>query len=516
MTEPLLYDVLFAWKCTSTHHKLALDALRHLQHERAEAWRNLFLAHVELYLDGSKAPDNKFKDFRNHVLHVEENLWGGAVGSTIAWYAKSLESLKAKRWKEAIYNAGVLSHYFTDPWQPFHTGQSEAEGIVHRAAEWSIACAYQELQTILEEDQGGYPEVKVPVGDDWLSQMVIQGARTSHPHYQPCIDHYDVHKGVKDPPTGLDQELKDRLAKLIGLTVVSLSRVFDRLFTEAEVAPPGANVSLLGVLSQMTIPLFWVTRKMKNAKDRAAVEAVYREFQATGKVIQALPADDKEVRKLYAEEVLQLPLEMLDEEKPGPVGQAHGTGAPARTKTSPVVESPVSEPPAAEPAVAKRPPLPKQPAAEPPTSESLTSEAKFYLDETMPVEKAPSIGPKIAGMLERVGVKTVADLLDADPDELAVKLANRHYDADVLAEWQQQAQLVCEVPELRGGDAQLLTGCGVGDAEELGRQNTDELFTAVKLFAGKADGVRILRGGKPPLKEEVAGWITRAQQRRAA
>ena len=39
----LLFRVVFANECTSTHHKLALDALRHLKDEDAQQWQNLFL-----------------------------------------------------------------------------------------------------------------------------------------------------------------------------------------------------------------------------------------------------------------------------------------------------------------------------------------------------------------------------------------------------------------------------------------------------------------------------------------
>src|SRR5262245_45633100 len=75
----LFYDVLFASKCRSNHHRLALDALRWLRGGEAERWRNLFLHHHQVYLDGAKAPDEVFKDFKNHVLHVRDNYWGGAV-----------------------------------------------------------------------------------------------------------------------------------------------------------------------------------------------------------------------------------------------------------------------------------------------------------------------------------------------------------------------------------------------------------------------------------------------------
>ena len=72
----LLFKVVYAAHANGTHHKLALDALRYLECDQGDAWRAVFLKHVEAYLDGAKAPDKEFKDFKNHVLHVRDNYWG--------------------------------------------------------------------------------------------------------------------------------------------------------------------------------------------------------------------------------------------------------------------------------------------------------------------------------------------------------------------------------------------------------------------------------------------------------
>ena len=74
----LLYRIVYAAHATGTHHKLALDALRHLKCTDADRWQRLFLVHAKEYLEGSKAPDNEFKDFKNHVLHTRDGYWGGA------------------------------------------------------------------------------------------------------------------------------------------------------------------------------------------------------------------------------------------------------------------------------------------------------------------------------------------------------------------------------------------------------------------------------------------------------
>jgi hypothetical protein len=65
----LLFRIVYAAHANGTHHKLALDALRHLERPDADAWHRVFLKYAELYLAGSKAPDTEFKDFKNHVLH---------------------------------------------------------------------------------------------------------------------------------------------------------------------------------------------------------------------------------------------------------------------------------------------------------------------------------------------------------------------------------------------------------------------------------------------------------------
>ena len=510
-----LFNVLFAWKCSSTHHKLALDALNHIRGDAADNWRNLCLANVETYLDGSKAPDNKFKDFRNHVLHVRENHWGGAVAATQQWYGRTVEALRAKKWTDAIYNAGVLSHYYTDPIQPFHTGQCEAEGIVHRAAEWSIACAYRELTEILEADLGGWPDVAVPAGDDWLAKMVVAGADLANPHYEVCIDHYDLKKGVKDPPTGLDQEIKDRIARLIGHAVVGYARIMERAFAESQAAPPATSITLLGLMAKLTIPIFWVTKKLKDAKERAIVEATFKEYEATGKVIDTLTDDDYTIRKAHCEEVLKKPLEELDAEEPKPIGTAHGIGAPARPRAyrslvAPPTRRPVGGATGLQYAEAEAIPAASNQGTRVPRSENQID--RFYLDASMPVEKAPSIGAKTADLLNRHGIQTVGDLLAADPDELAASLNDLHIDAYTILTWQMQADLCCDVPNLRGHDAQFLTACGISHRGELATADAASLLKKVDAFVATPAGERILRGSERPDLAEVTDWIAWAKR----
>ena len=120
----LLVTILQAAHCRSTHQYFVLDALPLLASQRGQLLGRILLKHHDQYLIGSKDPDKKFRDFRNHVVHVQDGYWGGAMKKAEIWYRNLLEDLDAKRWSEAAYSAGVLSHYFTDPFMPFHTGQS--------------------------------------------------------------------------------------------------------------------------------------------------------------------------------------------------------------------------------------------------------------------------------------------------------------------------------------------------------------------------------------------------------
>lgn len=480
------------------HHKLALNALRHLRGDDAEKWRDLFVRHYELYLLGSKDPDTKFKDFRNHVLHVSDNFWGGAVGQTEKWYAETVNDLKSRNWKHAVYSAGVLSHYFMDPLMPLHTGQTEEEGVIHRACEWSINKSFDQLVQAIESGEG-YPDFELPKSSDWLKRTVTAGASLSHQHYQTFIDHYNIDAGVKDPPAGLDDELRQITAKLIGYASVGFARILERAFAESEQKPAPSRISLLGYLAALTTPISWVLRKISAAKDRAGVKKVYQEFKSTGKVIKALSEDEKTVRSAHAEEVLKIDLQDLDKKEIGPVGSKSTSRVPGKKR--------------------KRPRSRKQSRRQRRTSEPANpSEAgqlpDFRLAPDEPLENAPSIGPKTARRFLDLGIKTVGDLIVADPKSTAVALNNRHIDDEKIEQWQTQAKLACRIPGIYGHDAQILVACGFDDPAEITEAEPDQLLSLVEEFADSPEGKSVLRGGKRPDLKEIQNWIDWSRQAR--
>jgi predicted flap endonuclease-1-like 5' DNA nuclease len=527
----LLYAVVFASRCRSNHHRLAIDALRHLRSPQAERWRDLLLSqHVE-YLRGAKAPDEEFKDFKNHVLHVREKEWGGAIEACNEWYRRTVRALAAKDWKQAAWCAGVMSHYYVDPIQPFHTHQTEEEGVIHRAVEWSFSKSYKTFQHILETDLGGYPNVEVPGGDKWLTEMVRAGAKASNVHYELVIDHYDLAKGVKDPPAGLDQELKDTIAKLVGHAAVGLARILDRAFEEAGVKPPKVADGLQAFFLALEMPIQSVLKLMDDAASRREVEAQYEEYRRTGKVRATLGEDDKVVRELHAIEVLKTPLSSLDAKWPREIGAKAGEGAMARTKRSkpPVIPrakqvktielapEPTATitriaPPPAEPLSKPAKQMPRELPAGAPLAKKEKTLPRFTLNEDAPVVQAPSIGPKTAKRLEAAGVKTIADLLKLNAEEGEQQIDARHISAQVIRDWQSQALLACTVPGLKSREAQALVACGVSDVEDLAQHDAVELCDGVAQWGLSDEGQRAWGTAPAPTEDDVATWIERAKR----
>lgn len=549
----LLERVIRNHRCRSTHHYIAFDALSLIGGEEGEAWKSLFLVHHEHLLKGAKAPDAEFKDFKNHVLHVAEGEWGGARAAAMEWYARGVELLTRKRWSDAAYAFGVLSHYYADPIQPFHTGQTEAEGVIHRAVEWSIAKSRDEIDARIAAN--GYPEIVVPDGMGFVSDMVRAGAERSHPYYQIFIDHYDVDAGVADPPSGLDETMRAAIADLVAYATAGFAAILTRAFEEAAVSPPKVHLTLQGYIETLDIPLRWITAKLEDAADKRTVERMYAEFQKTGKVIKTLPEDDKAIRAMHAREVRRIPLKQLNAEPIAPIGTQNenrlatapeelellaedavpvddvpptelveiarrdSVRVPARglmgtrKRTAEIHAEPeaVAEP-AAAPAAVEAAPEPV-PAPEPAiTEDDSTPRRLAAITRDDPVVDAPSIGRKTAKQLARAGITTIGDLLDCDPDMVELELNVRHITSEAIRTWQDQTQLMMDVPGLRVHDAQLLVGAGITTREELANASARTIFELATEFLSTPEGERVLRDDQVLHEDEVEEWIGMAQE----
>jgi Domain of unknown function (DUF4332) len=559
----LLFHIVYAAHAKGTHHKLALDALRHIEGLDADMWQRAFLAHAKLYLEGSKAPDDDFKDFKNHVLHTRDGFWGGAPEKVRSWYHHVVEALAVQDWPTAVYCAGVLSHYYTDPLQPFHTAQSEAENNIHRAAEWSISRAYDELRELGARD---FPGMQVELSNDpnWLVQLVCRGAEMANAHYEKLIAHYDIQRGVVDPPSGLDRVAKRIVAEMIRYAYLSFAAVLGRAIEESNTHAPDVRLTAAALLATAQVPVKLIARRMANAEERRTVERIYDELLATGTVEQNLPADDRLVRDLHAREVLGARAPQPEASKVFPfkarervvtrIDQRRTARPEARASAEIISIAPAARPAVAAPVqpaaraslylvpndeperasgrpragltdrlqrvAAVPPPEPvgepaEETAAQAPPAAAATG-PRFHLTLDQDVVDGPSIGPKTAERLYPHGVKTVRDLLRADPAALAVLVGARHITAEAISGWQDQARLVCSVPGLRGTHAQLLVGAGYRSGDAIAAAEPEKLCADVLAFAASTAGQRLLRNGDAPDIERIKGWLEAARSMQAA
>jgi hypothetical protein len=576
----LLFRIVYAAHARGTHHKLALDAVHNLKCMDHDLWQRMFLAHAGLYLEGSKAPDDEFKDFKNHVLHTRDGFWGGAPEKVRSWYQHLVDALSLQDWPTAVYCAGVLSHYYTDPLQPFHTAQSEAENNIHRAAEWSISQAYDELRDLGERD---FADMSVELADDanWLVQLLCQGAERANGYYEKLIAHYDIQRGVVDPPAGLDRVAKRIVAEMIRYAYLSYAAVLARAIHDANVHAPQVGLTVATLLAAVQTPAKVLMRRIADAEERRTIERIYDELLATGTVEANLPEDDRIVRALHAQEVLTQQPPRPEVSKVFPfrarervvtrVDQVRAAqadaAAPASAKIiplrAPAVPQPAASPATETPAVMLAPisddyritraPMlhvvpggaaevgraslraraglserldkVSQAAAEPqskarPASSNSTAPAdagrRFHLTLDDPVVDGPSIGPKTAERLHAQGIHTVRDLLKADPAALSVLVNVRHITPETISGWQDQARLVCTVPGLRGTHAQLLVGAGYTSGDAIATAEPDKLCADVLAFAASTPGQRLLRNGEAPDIEKIKGWLEAARSVQAA
>ena len=147
-------------------------------------------------------------------------------------------------------------------------------------------------------------------------------------------------------------------------------------------------------------------------------------------------------------------------------------------------------------------------------SDASPGATRFYLETDSPVVDAPSIGPKMAERLAKIGVITVSDFLNRPAPWIADKLGDSKLNADTLRTWQSQSSLMCQVPGLRGHDAQLLVACEITTPEQLRSYSPAGLLALVEPLAESREGQRMLRSANAPDLAEVQDWIQWARESR--
>lgn len=508
--NPIL-SILRAAHCRSTHHYFAIDALPLVQTAAGKRLASWLVRYHDQYLTGAKDPDTRFRDFQNHVVHVNDGYWGGAPRVAHRWYDRLQRYLREGRYDDAAHAAGVISHYFTDPIQPLHTAQTPQEKVLHRPIEWSITTAYDQIyQRWLRQDTRVL--FRLSEGPEWLGESILHAAKFANRRYDPMVSAYRLDRGAKDPPTGFGEEGQQIIADLFGIAITGWSRVIERMALETELRLgkqlPTASTSVGAVLACVRVPARLWMRRIVNKRERAAIADLVEEFTRTGDVVQNLSNEVdvmNRVVKIHADERAYRAKRIAQANSP------ETTIEITSSTPDPSVESPTSkvQVDATLATDDRRATIPFPTAAVPTAHTNAARSAKRpSLRSDDPLVDAPSIGPKTAKRFKAIAVHTVADFLGQSPEDLAKKLATRWMSARTIADWQAQAELMCNMPRMLARDVQLLVGAGYDTVEKISATNVNTIQASINKFAGTSSGRRYLRGADVPTAERIGQWQT--------
>lgn len=122
-----------------------------------------------------------------------------------------------------------------------------------------------------------------------------------------------------------------------------------------------------------------------------------------------------------------------------------------------------------------------------------------------------ALGPRTAGQLATVGIRTVNDLLVAQPQVVARRLADSSISSLVLSQWQREAALIVELPELPTDAARLLAAADFARTERIASSTPTELLAALEL--ARQSGTNDWLASIPlPSVAEASLWIEIARQ----
>jgi hypothetical protein len=139
---------------------------------------------------------------------------------------------------------------------------------------------------------------------------------------------------------------------------------------------------------------------------------------------------------------------------------------------------------------------------------------RFLLERTSPVTAAPSVTRRAGALLAKAGIRTVADLLNANPESTAQELSDSSVTAALVGRWQSEARLAVRIPELRRSAARLLVACGFTEPEQVAGAGREELTKRVTALCRTPAGRRLLGKSRRPSADLIATWIRHASHTR--
>ncbi len=266
----------------STHERLAYEATKYLPKER----RDVLLAYVTDLLEGSKAPDRKFKDFRNHVLHPSsEGLRGGAIEAAKEWYKKSIEYARKRDRKRFAFAMGVLSHYLADPTMPLHTSQEPGEENVHKFYERGTS----ELRRTWD--------IEPKIRKKSIEELLEESVSVSYPRYKDVMEKYDPHRGKPfNRKQGYTGDLYEITKELLSYALGNIVSVRLQVIEEANVKPDKKP----GILSLLKASLNTLLGFLERVNAERELARMKKELKKYGSVIHP---DEEQVAytKIFSE-----------------------------------------------------------------------------------------------------------------------------------------------------------------------------------------------------------------------
>ena len=118
------------------------------------------------------------------------------------------------------------------------------------------------------------------------------------------------------------------------------------------------------------------------------------------------------------------------------------------------------------------------------------------------------LGPRAAGRLATVGVRTVAELLAAKPQTAA----DKQFSVETIAAWQREARLLVAMPQLPSAAARILAAIGIASAERLARCTPTELIAKIESLWRESQENSWLTVIAKPTTAEICAWINLTKQ----
>lgn len=181
------------------------------------------------------------------------------------------------------------------------------------------------------------------------------------------------------------------------------------------------------------------------------------------------------------------------------------TPPPIVTRRLEVAAAPLAPTSLAEPVSAQSPSVAM-------STRTVVQASDYLLAPADPIERFPVPIADRTGVFARSRIRTIDDLLSADPSAVAEELDRDDITAELVALWQTHLATVCFVPEMTLEDASLLTAIGLYSVEELAEVESAELESQIVELLASERGDRYRRRGYTASRKLASTWVSRAQR----